>query len=438
MFNQMRFFVFAVRTPAESKISDQTRSIELLSPPPPMISDYFRLLRQSPKILGLGFSFAFFSSFGQTFFVSLSVPSILEQFGFSNTEWGALYSGATLVSALCLPFLGAKLDHIPLRIYARNVALGLTGACLLMAIASNHWSIALALFGLRLTGQGLLSLMATATMARLFHAQRGKALSIATMGFPLGETVFPALTVVLIGTLGWRPTWALAGGLVLLVFYPLTRYLTKSQTSSIANNESSEGNTETSWSRRQVLSHWQFYTLIPTYVAPGFLATGLVLYQFALADEKGWSHQLMASSFISFGLSRLVFAFLIGPLIDRFGAQRLFSLQLAPLALGMLLMALNDHALTPFIYNGLIGISLGIGSSTSSALWAELYGTKYLGAIKSLLSTIGIFCTALSPIIVGSLLDHDIPFASQLKYYAAALVLSAALSRLGCLKLKAR
>ncbi len=401
-----------------------------------MISDYFKLLRQSPKILGLGFSFAFFSSFGQTFFISLSVPRILEQFGFSNTEWGALYSGATLVSALCLPFLGAKLDQIPLRIYARNVAFGLTGACLLMALASAPWLIALALFGLRLTGQGLLSLMATATMARLFDAQRGKALSIATMGFPLGETVFPALTVALIGAFGWRPTWALAGAVSLLVFYPLTRYLAGSRPRPTAITPSDKVKPDVSWSRRQVLSHWQFYTLVPTYVAPGFLATGLVLYQFALADEKGWSHPLMASSFISFGLSRLVFAFLIGPLIDRFGAQRLFSLQLAPLALGMVLMATNNHAITPFIYNGLIGISLGIGSSTSSALWAELYGTKHLGAIKSLLSTIGIFCTALSPIMVGSLLDQNIAFATQLKYYAAALILSAALSRLGCLKLK--
>ena len=187
-----------------------------------------------------------------------------------------------------------------------------------------------------------------------------------------------------------------------------------------------------SWNRRQVLGHWQFYTLIPTYISPGFLATGLVLYQFSLADEKGWSHTLMASSFISFGISRLIFAFLIGPLIDRFGAQRLFSIQIAPLALGMLLMAYSDHTIIPFLYNGLIGISLGIGSSTSSALWAELYGPKHLGAIKSLMSTIGIFATSLSPILVGSLLDLNIGFATQMKFYAAILLAIAVLSKIGC------
>ena len=399
-----------------------------------MISDYFRLLRQSPKILALGFTFAFFSSFGQTFFISLSVPSITEQFGFSHSGWGTLYSGVNVLSALCLPFLGAKLDRARLDHYSRNVTFGLAAACALMAIAMNHALLAVAIFGLRLTGQGLLSLMSTATMARAFHEQRGKALSIATMGFPVGETVLPALTIILISHYSWRSSWGLAAAASIFILYPLTRQLVESAHAHLKESATRASTQVSSWNRRQILSHWQFYTLIPTYVAPGFLATGLILYQFTLADEKGWSHTLMASSFIGFGISRLIFAFLIGPLIDRLGAVRLFSVQLLPLALAMLFMAYSSHWMTPFIYNGLIGISLGIGGSTSSALWAELYGTKHLGAIKSLMSTIGIFCTALSPILVGFLLDHEITLSTQMKGYTGALVVFAVLSRFGCSK----
>ncbi len=397
-----------------------------------MLSDYFRLLQQSPRILGLGFTFAFFSSFGQTFFISLSVPAITERFGFSNAEWGTLYSGMNILSAFCLPFLGARLDTAPLRTFSRNVALGLTLACILLALAMNQYVVALAIFALRLTGQGLLSLMATATMARRFDAQRGKALSIATMGFPLGETLFPPLTIILIAQLGWRMTWGIAAAATLLFLLPACRFLLAQNQGSIQTTQPEEPDSIGHWNRRQILSHWQFYTLVPTYIAPGFLATGLVLYQFSLADEKAWTHALMASSFVSFGISRLVFAFLIGPLIDRFGAKQLFSLQLLPLGLAMVLMAYSDHPVTPFVYNGLIGISLGIGSSTTSALWAELYGTKHLGAIKSLMSTIGIFGTALSPILVGTLLDRGIPFSTQLLWYTVALLVSGGLSRLGC------
>lgn len=400
-----------------------------------MLSDYFRLLRESPRILGLGFTFAFFSSFGQTFFISLSVPSLTERFGFTNTEWGTLYSCMNILSALCLPFLGARLDKVPLQNFSRNVALGLTLACFLLAVAAHPYVVALAIFALRLSGQGLLSLMATATMARKFHAQRGKALSIATMGFPVGETLFPPLTILLIAQLGWRATWGIAAAAALFLLLPACRFLLGPVPGHTTAPQADDIHSKSSWNRRQILSHWQFYTLVPTYIAPGFLATGLVLYQFSLADEKGWTHALMASSFVSFGLSRLIFAFLIGPIIDRFGAKQLFSLQLVPLALAMLLMSFFDHPVTPFLYNGMIGISLGIGSSTTSALWAELYGTKYLGAIKSLMSTIGIFGTALSPILVGTLLDRNIAFSTQLLWYAACLVCCGILSRLGCARM---
>ena len=401
-----------------------------------MISDYFRLIRQSPKVLGLGFVYAFFSSYGQTFYISLSVPHLTEEFNFSPGQWGSLYSGVNVLSALCLPFLGSKLDQTPLAPYTRNVSFGLAAACLLLAVASHPLMIALALFGLRLTGQGLLSLMATATMARLFHQRRGKALSIATMGFPLGETVFPAFTVILIHHWGWRPTWGLAAAALILILYPLASYLIRNGDLSLGKDHPSSPLAALSWNRRQVLGHWQFYTLIPTYIAPGFLATGLILYQFSLADEKGWSHTLMASSFVCFGLGRLVFAFLTGPFIDRFSARQLFSLQLIPLAVAMVILARFQHPLSAFLYNGLIGISLGIGSSTSSALWAELYGTRHLGAIKSLMSTIGITCTALSPILVGTLLDRAVGFETQSGYYFAALIGFALLSRLGCASIR--
>ena len=401
-----------------------------------MISDYFRLLRDSPKILGFGFLVAFFSSFGQTFYISLSVPYLTKTFGYTNTEWGSRYSGATLLSALCLPILGAKMDQTPLPKFARLVALGLTSSCLVIAIATNHYLLALALFGLRLTGQGLLSIMATATMARLFHAQRGKALSIATMGFPLGETLFPPLAVFLMSVAGWRTTWILAAGICLAILLPLGHFLLKNTPTEAPAEEQSNHSPDSHWSRRQVLRHWQFYTLLPTYVAPGFLATGLVLYQFSLADEKGWSHMLMASSFVAFGLSRLVFAFLVGPAIDRFGANRLFAIQLLPLGLAMMLMSSQTHPIIPFVYNGLIGISLGIGSSTSAALWAELYGTKHLGAIKSLTSTIGIFCTSLSPILVGRMLDLGITFPIQMQVFTACLVVFAVLSKIGCASMR--
>ncbi len=46
-------------------------------------------------------------------------------------------------------------------------------------------------------------------MARYFHAGRGRAISIATLGYSVGEALLPFLAVVAIAAFGWR--WAYGG-----------------------------------------------------------------------------------------------------------------------------------------------------------------------------------------------------------------------------------
>ncbi|MDR8393013.1 hypothetical protein NC796_17790 [Aliifodinibius sp. S!AR15-10] len=91
---------------------------------------YLTFVLKERRLLSFGLSFTFFSSFGQTFLISLFVPYFLQDFQLSNAGFGSLYSGATLVSAAVLPWLGKWIDHIPLRLYSTFVAIGLIVASL--------------------------------------------------------------------------------------------------------------------------------------------------------------------------------------------------------------------------------------------------------------------------------------------------------------------
>jgi MFS family permease len=42
-----------------------------------------------------------------------------------------------------------------------------------------------------------------------------------------------------------------------------------------------------------------------------------------------------------------------------------------------------------------------------TALWAELYGTEHLGSIKSLITSLIVIATAISPMMLGFCLDHQ-------------------------------
>lgn len=145
------------------------------------------MLRGSLPLLAFGLILTFFSSFGQTFLLSLSVPAIESLLGISNTVFGSLYAVATLSSAFTLPWLGGRFDRMPIRRYTLMVLLGLIAGLLLLSSARHIIVVGIAFYGLRLFGQGLMSHTAISAMARYFEANRGKAIGTATLGHPIGE-----------------------------------------------------------------------------------------------------------------------------------------------------------------------------------------------------------------------------------------------------------
>jgi MFS family permease len=165
---------------------------------PDILKSYLHLFQYHRRSMIFGMLLTLFSSFGQTFFISISAPTLIETFGLSNARWGGLYSMATLISALCLPYVGGLLDKFSLRNFSAAVCLAFAFACLTLGAAQQVWMVFIAIVGLRLCGQGLLGLIASTTMARAFTKNRGTALSVSSTGFPLGEILFPPLAIMVL------------------------------------------------------------------------------------------------------------------------------------------------------------------------------------------------------------------------------------------------
>ena len=72
----------------------------------------FQFIRHNFRWIAGGFLLTYFSSFGQTFFVSASIAEWQAAFDLSHGEFGRLYMFATLASALCLPFVGRLVDVV--------------------------------------------------------------------------------------------------------------------------------------------------------------------------------------------------------------------------------------------------------------------------------------------------------------------------------------
>ncbi len=188
-----------------------------------MLSPSF--LRSNLRWLGAGFLLSFSSSFGQTYFISLFSGDLRAAFDLSHGGFGGLYTLATLASAATLVWLGKLADTQPLARLSAATITGLALTALAMAAVASPVMLVLVLFGLRLFGQGLLSHLCFTAMARWYNAQRGRAIAIAAMGFPAGEALFPIDAVGLALWNGWRETWNVAAGALILLALPLAHAL---------------------------------------------------------------------------------------------------------------------------------------------------------------------------------------------------------------------
>lgn len=383
---------------------------------------YFQITKKHPEILGYGALHYFFSAIGQTFLISVCVPFIQEDLGLTGLGFSNRYAIATIASAVVLPLVGGWVDRARLTRVSLIAGLGLITACSVMFLSAN-WPVLLpGLFLLRFFGQGSMILIGSTAIAKFFTKNRGKGLSLAGMGLAVAETFLPIIFVVLINLLGWEIAWLSLGICTALIFIPASYLLIRDHSVESTEETQSDQPPTNDFTRRQVLRDPYFYLALPVMLFLPFFITGIFIHQNLIAAEKGWSMEWMAFTFIGYGVSKVAMSFLGGSLIDRFTARRVFILYLAPLALGLLVLTFGDHKLYGFIYMCLLGMTGSLGSLTGVAVWAEMYGAKNLGAIKSMITMILVISTALGPIVIGWGLEQSL-FITLLSAVAVIFIL---------------
>lgn len=401
------------------------------------VAEYLAFARANLRFLGFGFVMALTSSAGQTYFIGVFGPAVRETFTLSHTEWGTIYMVGTLLSALLLPWSGNLIDRFQLRSYAIVVMCGLVAACLVMSLTTGALMLVLSIFLLRQFGQGLTNHTGITSMARYMAKGRGKAIALSSMGFATGEALLPFLAVGSIVAIGWRSTYQVAA-LAVLCMIPLAMWLLRGHhqrhaayLSDLDSGQGSNPNDRPSRSRRQMLGEARFYLLLPALLAPSYVATGLFFHHLTLAEAKGWSGAWVTGNYWVYALSAAFASLSSGPLIDRFTAARVIRFYLVPMIMALLLLGPVVNAWWVVPYMMLIGLNTGIYFTTFSSIWPELYGTRYIGGIKSLVGALGVLASALGPVSIGGLLDLGFSFEAVCILFAGFCALSTLLLLVG-------
>ena len=397
-------------------------------------------IRRNFRWVAGGFVLTYFSSLGQTYFISASVSEWQAAFDLSHGEFGRLYMFATLASALCLPFLGRLVDVVKPHHMLAVVAPVLAGAALLAGYASSVPVLVAAVFMLRLFGQGMMTHIALTTTGRWFVAERGRAVSLVVLGHQGGEATIPLAFAALTIAFGYQVGWVAAAVALIVVGLPFAYwcYHKPRVPHGQISHETSSVRQVRSWTRREVLRDPVFWVLLTGVLAPAFIGTTIFYHQNYLTALNDWPPQLFAMSLLVMALTTVGFALLTGAAIDRFGSILILPFFLLPLSSACFALAFSGPEITLFIVMVLLGISYGISSTLFGSLWPEIYGLANLGAVRSVTVSAAVLATAAGPGLTGTLIDRGMNLPAQMMFFGFYCLLAAGAMALASVSLRRR
>src|SRR5215510_12737207 len=180
------------------------------------------------------FSVSSFVSTGVRHAVGPFLKPIVADLGLDRASFSAVIALSLFLYGLFMPLAGVALNRFSVRVVSSIGTLLLIASLVLTAMVRNVWEFA-AVYGvlvpLGLAGTG--PVIASGVVARWFSRRRGTALSVLGSASMTGMSLLvPAVTWLVLAT-GWRYTYVVIAGLILVISLPLCLWVMRDSPESI-------------------------------------------------------------------------------------------------------------------------------------------------------------------------------------------------------------
>jgi MFS family permease len=392
------------------------------------ITHHSRLVDKSPIfygwiILAAGTFITIMTSPGQTYVVSIFIERFIEDLDLSRSIVSTLYTVGTLAGSLVLPFVGRQIDRFGTRVMAAVVSVLFGAACIYMGTVRNAVMLGAGFIAIRMLGQGSLGLVGKTAINRWWVRRRGFVSGISGLVHSLlGVGAFPNLIHALIPIYGWRRSYQLIGGALMLIAAPVGYIFLRRRPEvyglapdgsidpAPAKGMRADKSTahapdhqpqEESWTASEAMRTPTFWVASLGLALLAMLVTGLFFHMVSIFEDNGLPQNVAATVYVPISVATALVNLGSGFLADRLPMRWLLALALFCQTASLVMAQFLQGTTLAFIYGVLLGTTTGLMSIVGSVIWADYYGREHLGSITGITSMILIVGSSLGPMPMG-------------------------------------
>ncbi|MEM7677640.1 MAG: MFS transporter [Myxococcota bacterium] len=358
---------------------------------------------------------------GQTMGVSVFTDALLEATGLTRLSVSNAYLIGTVLSGLTLPLGGTYVDRFGARIAGAAACVGLGVHLVYLSqidrisrwMAGDHLGLSFVLltagfFGLRLTGQGLLTMTCRTMLGRWFEARRGMVAGLSGLFIGFGFGLCPQVFDAWIRYATWRGAWlqmaaviVVGMGSIVIVFFRDSPEVCGLQMDG--RDEPSrvvQQRDEIHFSRSEALRTGAFWAVTFALAAQAMMITGITFHIVDIGAAVGVAREDTVTLFLPIAAMSVISAVVGGTMGDRLPVRALLIALMISLGIGIYGIAdLAQHRSLAILG---LGLATGLAPPTSTIAYPRFFGRRHLGAIVGVEMMALVIGSALGPSFLAS------------------------------------
>ena len=370
-------------------------------------------------------SWALYYSFGVFF------KPLLNDFGWTHAMTSGAFSLSMTVYGVLGVVVGVLNDRFGPRVVLTLCGLLLGLGHLLMSQVSALWQMYL-FYGLIVgTGMSGVWVPQLSTVARWFVGRRTLMTGIVLAGVSMGQLIGPPVITQLIAVYGWRLSYIMLGGAVLLVVVLLAQFMRRDPTQMGQLPYGAEQGKEVelspdtqSFSLREAAYTAQFWLVFGIFFCFGFGVFAIAVHIVPHAIELGISATSAATILSCRGGMSLVGNNVLGGAADRIGNRQIFVFGFIMILAAFFWLVPASELWMLYLFAVIFGFAGGGMGASESPLVAGLFGLTSHGLIYGVIHLGFTAGAAVGPVVTGYIFDLT-------RGYRAAFLVCAAFSIAG-------